>query len=52
MEKQNEKQTTGLQLSKESTPEVITNYFKKILELKQSGKEFPIDLDEVWLPAR
>jgi len=44
----NETQATGLQLSKNSTPEVIKTYFQKVLELKQSGKDFPIDLDEVW----
>lgn len=51
MEKANEKQAASLQLSKNSTPEVITNYFKKILELKQSGKEFPINLNDAWALA-
>lgn len=44
----NEMQTMSLQLSKSSPPEVIANYFKKIFELKQTGKEFPVNLDEVW----
>lgn len=47
-DEKNEKQTMSLQLSKNSPPVVITNYFKKILELKQTGKEFPVNLDEVW----
>jgi DNA-binding transcriptional regulator YdaS (Cro superfamily) len=47
MEK-NERQATGLQLSKNSPPEVITNYFRKILELKQTGKKFPVNLNEAW----
>lgn len=37
-----------MQLSKSSTPKVITNYFSKILQLKQDGKEFPVNLDDVW----
>lgn len=45
---ENEKQTTSLQLSKDSAPELVKGYFEKILEIKQSGKEFPINLDEVW----
>ena len=48
MEKNNEKQVTSLQLTKESAPELMKNYFSKILELKQGGKEFPINLDDVW----
>ena len=46
--KKNEKQATSLQLSKNSPPEVITNYFKKIFELKQGGKEFPVNLNDAW----
>ena len=26
----------------------IKNYFRKILELSESGEEFPINLEEVW----
>lgn len=29
----------------------IKNYFQSILELSQSGDEFPIDLDDVWMLA-
>jgi len=46
--KKNEKQTMSLQLSKSSTPEQVKNYFQQVFELKQSGKEFPVNLDEVW----
>lgn len=47
----NEKQTTSLQLTKESAPDQVKNYFQKIFELKQSGKEFPINLDDAWALA-
>lgn len=42
------KEETGLALAKDSNPELVKSYFTKILELKQSGKEFPINLDDVW----
>ena len=35
-------------LTKESSEEEIKAYFQKVLELKQSNKEFPVNLDEVW----
>jgi len=35
-------------LSKTSTENEIKTYFQKVLELKQSGEEFPIDLELVW----
>jgi hypothetical protein len=41
-----EKQTMSLQ--KGSSPEHVKTYFKKVFELKKSGKEFPVNLDEVW----
>lgn len=39
----------NLILSKSSNEEQIKMYFQKVLELKQSGEEFPINLDEVWM---
>lgn len=35
-------------LTKNSTENEIKSYFLKILELKKSNKEFPVDLDGVW----
>jgi len=35
-------------LTKESTASEIKVYFQKVLELKRSGEEFPVDFDEVW----
>jgi len=35
-------------LTKESDENEIKLYFEKVLELKRSGKEFPINLEEVW----
>lgn len=35
-------------LQKDSAPEQVKTYFSKILQLKRSGKEFPIDLDDVF----
>lgn len=46
--KKNERQATGLQLAKDSNSELMKTYFTKVFELKQSGKEFPINLDEVF----
>lgn len=37
-----------IKLSKASGEEQIKAYFTKVLELKQSGIEFPVDLDTVW----
>lgn len=48
MNKNNETQATGLQLTRESEKEMVKTYFGKVFELKQSGKEFPVNLDEVW----
>jgi hypothetical protein len=48
MNTNNEKQDTSLQLSKGSTSEELKTYFTKVFELKQSGKEFPVDLEMVW----
>lgn len=36
-------------LTKESTENEVKAYFQKVLELKQSNEEFPINLDEVWM---
>jgi len=38
-------------LTKESTSYEIKAYFQKVLELKQSSEEFPINLDDVWMLA-
>lgn len=38
----------NLVLNKESSASEIKQYFEKVLELSQSGNEFPINLDEVW----
>lgn len=38
----------NLVLTKESSESEIKQYFSKVLELSQSGNEFPINLDEVW----
>jgi anti-repressor protein len=35
-------------LTKTSAGNEIEAYFQKVLELKQSGEEFPVNLDEVW----
>ena len=35
-------------LTKSSTETEIKTYFKKVLELKQSGEEFPVNLELVW----
>jgi phage antirepressor YoqD-like protein len=35
-------------LTKESTENEIKAYFQKVLELKQSGEEFPVNLEPVW----
>lgn len=48
-EQQNKSQATGLQrLSKDSKPNELKIYFGKIFELRRSGKEFPVNLNEVW----
>lgn len=39
---------SGSQLVKDSTPEQMKAYFSKVLELTKSGKEFPVNLDDVW----
>ena len=38
----------AMSLHQGSAPEHMKTYFLKILELNQSGKEFPVNLDEVW----
>lgn len=48
MSKEKEGQATSLQLTKVSTSAEMKTYFTKVFELKQSGKEFPIDLEMVW----
>lgn len=46
--KKEEDQATGLQLHKNSEAELVKTYFSKVFELKQSGKQFPVSLDDVW----
>lgn len=41
--------TNLIVLTKESTENQIKTYFQRVLELKQSNDEFPINLDEVWM---
>ena len=43
-----EVETAKNALSKQSETNEIKAYFQKILELKQSGDEFPVNLDEVY----
>lgn len=43
-----ETQVTGLQLTKMSENNEVKTYFTRVFELKQSGKEFPVNLDKVW----
>jgi len=35
-------------ITKESTNNEIKTYFEKVLEVKNLGEEFPVNLDEVW----
>lgn len=35
-------------LTKESSQELVRNYFNGVLELKKRNEEFPVDIDEVW----
>lgn len=35
-------------LHRASNKQEIQQYFEKVLELKQSGKKFPVNFDEVW----
>lgn len=37
-----------IKLTQESDNNQIKAYFNQILALKESGKEFPVDLDDVW----
>lgn len=39
---------TVTSLTKNSNKEEVKRYFLKILELKKSNEEFPVDLEEVW----
>ena len=48
MKTKNETQAAGLQLTKMSENNEVKTYFTRVFELKQSGKEFPVNLDEVW----
>lgn len=45
------KNDASIQLVKDSEPEQIKLYFGEILHLTKSGREFPIDLDNVWALA-
>ena len=48
MLKNNETAGNDLQLKKDSNEGVLKNYFQKISDLRGSGKEFPVNLDDVW----
>ena len=37
-----------MQLTRNMGSNEVKTYFSKVFELKQSGKEFPVNLDEVW----
>lgn len=38
-------------LTKESNEDDIKHYFEGVLELAKSDKEFPVDLDDIWMLA-
>jgi hypothetical protein len=40
--------TNQITLKKSSTENEIKTYFQQVLELKQSGEEFPVNLELVW----
>lgn len=42
------KKESSVILQKDSAPEQVKTYFAKILELRQSGKDFPVNLNDVW----
>ena len=42
------KSTSRIILTKESSGNEIKNYFVAVLNLSQSNKEFPVNLDDVW----
>lgn len=46
-----EKKVKEVALSKNSTEDDIKRYFEGVLELAKSDKEFPVDLDDVWMLA-
>ena len=39
----------NITLNKKTNKQQIVLYFQKIYELSQSGEEFPVDLDKVWM---
>lgn len=41
--------TASIQLSKTSNETDLKNYFNAILALQNSNKEFPVNLDDVWM---
>lgn len=45
---QNGANNSSVFLTSDAGEEAIRKYFAKILELSNSGEEFPIDLDDVW----
>lgn len=49
MEKNPKVETTSVQLSKTSNETDLKNYFSAVLALKNSNKEFPVNLDDVWM---
>ena len=42
------KKAGNLLLGKQAEKAQLKQYFTKVLELAESGKEFPISLDDVW----
>lgn len=50
MRPEKDNQNTAI-LTKDSSEQEIKSYFDAVLKLSQSGKEFPINFDEVWLLA-
>jgi len=36
-------------LAKTSSENEIKTYFQNVLALHQSGEEFPVNLDEIWM---
>jgi hypothetical protein len=42
------KEMQTMSLQKSSSQEQMKTYFEKVFELKQTGKDFPVNLDEVW----
>lgn len=46
-----EKNSNGKMTQGDSETVSIKNYFESVLNLSESGEEFPVDLDDVWMLA-